>query len=106
MEIFNMHEAKSRLSQLVDKAAKGESVVIAKAGKPVARVVAIDSTNDKKPRRTGFLTGRIQVPDDFDRIGDTEIAQLFGLTTFSQPHSEEPNSGEPPSGQPPSGEPR
>lgn len=73
-----MHEAKSRLSQLVEKAAKGESVVIAKAGVPVARVVAIDSVVNKPTRRLGFLTGHIQVPDDFDRIGEAEIAQLFG----------------------------
>ncbi len=78
METVNMHEAKSRLSQLVDKAAKGETVVIAKAGVPVARVVAIDTVVNKPMCRLGFLTGHIQVPDDFDRISDTEIAPLFG----------------------------
>lgn len=80
-----MHEAKSRLSQLVDKAAKGESVVIAKAGKPVARVVPIDSTSKNLPRRIGFLTGQIQVPDDFDTLGDTEIVQMFGLSYPKEP---------------------
>lgn len=90
-----MHDAKTRLSQLVDKAAKGESVVIAKAGKPVARVVAIDHTNDRKPRRTGFLAGCIEVPEDFDRIGDTEIEQLFGLASASQEILKNPATAEP-----------
>lgn len=79
MEIVNMHEAKSRLSQLVDKAARGETVVIAKAGTPVARVVAVDGLTQNKPCRIGFLNSHIQVPDDFDTLGDTEIAQMFGL---------------------------
>ncbi|MCB1678989.1 MAG: type II toxin-antitoxin system Phd/YefM family antitoxin [Halioglobus sp.] len=78
MEIVNMHEAKTRLSQLVDKAAKGEPVVIARAGKPVARLTAIDSPGPGEQRRTGFLAGQFAVPDDFDRMGDAQIAEMFG----------------------------
>ena len=59
MEIVNMHEAKTRLSQLVDKAAKGEPVVIARAGKPVARVTAIDSPEADQQKRTGLLEGEL-----------------------------------------------
>lgn len=73
-----MHEAKTRLSQLVDKAAKGEPFIIAKAGKPLARVTAIDSPAPGAERRLGFLKGQFQVPEDFDRMGEGEIEQLFG----------------------------
>ena len=73
-----MHEAKTRLSQLVDKVTKGEPFVIAKAGKPVARVTAIDSPEPEEQKRLGFLAGEFTVPDDFDRMGQEEIADLFG----------------------------
>ncbi len=78
MEIVNMHEAKTRLSQLVDKAAKGEPVVIARAGKPVARVTAIDSPEADQQKRTGFLEGEFSIPEDFDRMGEDAIAEMFG----------------------------
>jgi|TARA_R100001143_G_scaffold63200_1_gene68930 prevent-host-death family protein len=77
MDIINMHDAKTRLSQLVDKAAKGEPFIIAKAGKPVARVTAVDAPEAGKVRRLGFLKGQMQVPEDFDRLGETEIADSF-----------------------------
>ena len=79
MATVNIHEAKTQLSRLVDRAAKGESVVIAKAGKPLVRVTAIDAP--AAPRRLGFLEGEIAVPDDFDRMGEGEIAVLFGGDT-------------------------
>ncbi len=72
-----MHEAKTRLSQLVAKVAQGESFVIAKAGKPVAKVTAIDSPESGKQKRLGFLTGQFKIPDDFDRIGHEEIDEMF-----------------------------
>ena len=75
METVNMHEAKTRLSQLV---AKGEPFVIAKAGRPVARVTAIDAPEPSKARRLGFMKGHLSVPEDFDRMGEAEIATLFG----------------------------
>jgi prevent-host-death family protein len=77
MATVNIHEAKTQLSRLVDRAAKGESFVIAKAGKPIVKVTAIDAP--AKPRRLGFLKGEIEVPDDFDRMGEREIAALFGI---------------------------
>lgn len=76
MTTVNIHEAKTHLSKLVDQAAKGESVVIAKAGKPLVKIVAVDAP--AKPRRLGFLAGEIAVPNDFDRMGAAEIASLFG----------------------------
>lgn len=76
METVNIHEAKTQLSKLIDRAARGESFVIAKAGKPLVKVVAIDAPAE--PRRLGFLEGEIAVPDDFDRMGAEEIEALFG----------------------------
>jgi antitoxin (DNA-binding transcriptional repressor) of toxin-antitoxin stability system len=52
--------------------------VIAKAGKPLVKVVPLDAPPSRKMRRLGFMAGRIKVPDDFDRMGEEEIARLFG----------------------------
>ena len=76
MVTVNIHQAKTQLSKLVDRAAKGETCVIAKAGKPLVKVAALDAP--KAPRRLGFLAGEIRVPKDFDRMGDAELAALFG----------------------------
>lgn len=70
-----MRAAKSQLSRLVDQAAKGEPFVIAKRGKPLVKVSAIDVP--EAAQRLGFLAGEIVVPDDFDRMGEPEIATLF-----------------------------
>lgn len=76
MITVNIHEAKTHLSKLIDQAVKGDWFVIAKAGKPLVKVVALDAPAE--PQRLGFLAGEISVPDDFDRMGETEIAALFG----------------------------
>ncbi len=76
MIIVNIHEAKTQLSKLVDQAVKGESFVIAKAGKPLVKVTGLDAP--AAPQRLGFMEGEIAVPKDFDRMGDTEIAAQFG----------------------------
>jgi prevent-host-death family protein len=76
MLTVNIHEAKTQLSKLVDRAAKGEPFVIAKAGKPLVKVVALDAP--KTPRRLGFLKGQFKVPEDFNTMGQAEIAKLFG----------------------------
>ena len=78
MKHVNIHDAKTNLSKLVDQAAKGEPFVIAKAGKPLVKVVPITS-DAPVARRTGFLAGQFEVPDDFDRMGQSEIEQMFGL---------------------------
>ena len=77
MDTVNIHEAKTHLSRLVERAAKGESFVIAKAGKPMVKVVPLDAPEGAQRKRLGFLAGQITVPDDFDRLGDEEIARLF-----------------------------
>jgi len=76
MVTVNMHEAKTQLSRLVDRAAKGEPFVIARAGKPLVKVAALDAP--AKAQRLGFLAGEISVPDDFNRMGESEIEALFG----------------------------
>ena len=76
MVTVNIHEAKTQLSKLVDRAAKGEPFVIAKAGKPLVKVTPLEAPAE--PQRLGFLAGEIAVPEDFDRMGEAEIAALFG----------------------------
>jgi len=78
MRIVNIHEAKTHLSRLIEEAVKGEPFIIAKAGKPVVKVAAIDPSSEVQTRRIGFLSGQFTVPDDFDRMGSKEIEQLFG----------------------------
>jgi prevent-host-death family protein len=78
MRTVNMHEAKTHLSRLVEQAAKGEPFIIAKAGKPLVKVTALEAPAAGQVRRLGFMTGQITVPDDFDRMGRVEIAHLFG----------------------------
>ena len=77
METVNIHEAKTQLSRLVAKAAGGEPFVIAKAGKPLVKVVALNAPEAKPKKRVGFLAGQIKVPDNFDRMFEDEIAQMF-----------------------------
>jgi prevent-host-death family protein len=78
MQTVNIHEAKTHLSRLIEKAAKGESFVIAKAGRPLVKVAPLDAPAAGQVRRLGFMAGRIVVPDDFDRMGTSEIERLFG----------------------------
>ena len=77
VQAINIHEAKTHLSRLVDQAAKGEPFIIAKAGKPLVKVVPLDAPISGQLRRIGFMEGRIQLPDDFDAMGSTEIQRLF-----------------------------
>ena len=69
MRTVNMHEAKTHLSRLVRAAADGEPFIIARAGKPMVKVSAVNASESGATRRTGFLAGRISVPPDFDRMG-------------------------------------
>jgi len=78
VKTVNIHEAKTQLSKLIEGASKGESFVIAKAGKPIVKVTALSAPTDTQVRRLGFMAGQISVPDDFDRMGKNEIEQMFG----------------------------
>ena len=75
METVNVHEAKTNLSRLIDKAAKGEPFVIAKSGRPMVRVEAVENPAPK--RRVGFLEGTFAVPEEFDRMFAGEIREMF-----------------------------
>lgn len=79
MQTINIHEAKTHLSRIVERASRGESFVIAKAGKPMVKVVPLDAPAPSPPKRLGFLAGQVQVPDDFDMMGSAEIEHLFGI---------------------------
>jgi prevent-host-death family protein len=68
MLTVNIHEAKTHLSRLIDQAAKGESFIIAKAGKPLVKVMALTAPEADQVKRLGFMVGQINVPDDFDEI--------------------------------------
>jgi len=77
MKTVNIHEAKTQLSKLIDKASKGEPFVIAKAGKPMVKVTALRTPEGTEVKRLGFMAGQISVPDDFDRMGGSEIERMF-----------------------------
>jgi prevent-host-death family protein len=79
MQTYNIHEAKTHLSRLIERAARGESFVIAKAGKPMVKVTALHAPEPSKMKRIGFMAGEIEVPDDFDQMGSDEIHRMFGL---------------------------
>lgn len=78
MKTVNIHEAKTQLSRLAEQASKGEAFIIARAGKPLVKVMALDAPGPREQRRFGFLAGQIEVPEDFDRMGEDQIQGLFG----------------------------
>ena len=75
MRTVNLHAAKTHLSRLVDQAAAGEEIVIAKAGKPVAKLVPLDRPRAR--RVLGSLQGRLRVPDDFDEPLPEDVLRAF-----------------------------
>ena len=77
MLTVNIHDAKTQLSRLVERAAQGEAFIIAKAGKPKVKVVPLDEVAAGTAQRLGFMAGELAVPDDFDRMGGEEIESLF-----------------------------
>lgn len=74
MKTINMHEAKTHLSKLVEQAVEGEPFIIAKAGKPLVKVVKIEA---EAPKRIGFLEGMYEIPEDFDTMFQDEIREMF-----------------------------
>lgn len=76
MTIVNMHEAKTHLSRLVERVAQGEDVVIAKAGRPVARLVPYEESAE--PRKLGAWKGRVWMADDFDELPPELLAAFEG----------------------------
>jgi prevent-host-death family protein len=80
MKAVNIHEAKTHLSRLVEDAARGKAFIIAKAGKPMVKVIPYTEGEKGENRRLGFMAGEISVPDDFDTLGEERIAEIFGGT--------------------------
>ncbi|WP_166365863.1 type II toxin-antitoxin system Phd/YefM family antitoxin [Pseudomonas akapageensis] len=78
MHTVNIHEAKTHLSRLIDEAVNGEPFVIAKAGKPLVKVMSLNTPAPDHMKRLGFMVGEIKVPADFDQMGSAEIEQMFG----------------------------
>lgn len=74
MQIVNIHEAKTNLSKLIELTQAGQDVVIAKAGKPVAKLVEYKAK--LKPRKLGLWKGKVWISDDFNDE-DPEINKLF-----------------------------
>lgn len=75
MQTINIHEAKTHLSRLVEGVVAGEEIIIAKAGKPMARLVALEKPAGR--RKLGILAGKMVVPDDFDAPLPDELLALF-----------------------------
>ena len=73
MGTFNVHEAKTHFSRLLDRVAQGEEVIIAKSGRPVAKLVRVAA----EPRKPGRLKGRIRISPDFDEPLPEEILAAF-----------------------------
>ncbi len=76
MEIANIHEAKTQLSKLVERALEGEEVIIAHAGKPAVRLVPIRESDT--PRKGGQWKGKVRIAEDFDGLPD-DLARAFGV---------------------------
>ena len=77
MHTVNIHEAKTHLSRLLERVADGEEIVIARAGKAIARLVPLDAM--PKKRQLGLLKGKLNVPDDFDApLTDDELVLFEG----------------------------
>ena len=76
MQTVNIHEAKTQLSRFVDQAAAGEEVIIARAGKPVARLMSLQS-QQTKPRQLGLGKGLFTLPANFDQMSVGDIQSMF-----------------------------
>lgn len=83
METVNMHQAKSQLSRLVERVSAGEEIIIARAGKPVARLAPLEQSG--KPRTPGLLKGKIWISKDFDAPLPDDLLELFEGKTVPRP---------------------
>jgi len=77
MAKINIHEAKTHLSRYVEEAARGKEIVIAKAGKPIARIAPLATA--RIPRKLGLLNGKARIPDDFNApLSEEQLAEFLG----------------------------
>ena len=75
MTQINVHEAKTHLSKILDRVSAGEEIIIAKAGKPVARLVPLSP--DARPRVAGTYRGRVEIADDFEAPLPEDVLDSF-----------------------------
>jgi prevent-host-death family protein len=75
---YNLTDAKARFSEVVDRVAEGDEVIVTRMGKPVARIIAYEA--GQAAQRLGLLEGRIRISDDFDEWPD-DIAEALGIDT-------------------------
>lgn len=75
MDTVDIYEAKTRLSQLVDKAAAGEDIVVSRNGKPLVRITRLEGT--KRPIRFGVLKGKVKIARDFDAPLPDDVLAIF-----------------------------
>jgi prevent-host-death family protein len=73
----SIREAKIQLSKLVNQASRGKPFIITKAGRPLVKVIAVDAIDAPGMRRLGFLVGEIEIPEDFNSMGSSEIGRIF-----------------------------
>ena len=76
MKIANIHEAKTKLSKLIEAALKGEDVVISKAGKPVVKIIPYQPNSE--PRKPGYWRSKVKIADDFDTLPKSIINSFMG----------------------------
>jgi prevent-host-death family protein len=77
MRTYNIHEAKTHLSRLIDEVENGEPFIIAKAGKPKAQVIPIRASKKEAMQRIGFMKGMYKAPDDIKTPFAAEIEEMF-----------------------------
>ncbi|NBJ13689.1 type II toxin-antitoxin system Phd/YefM family antitoxin [Microvirga arsenatis] len=77
MKTASISQAKSQLSRLLEDPAAGEAFAITKTGKPTVKVVPLSAPGTRKVKRISFLSGELTIPDDFDRMGEQDIADRF-----------------------------
>jgi prevent-host-death family protein len=78
MKVANIHEAKTHLSKLIEEVVGGEEVIIAKAGKPLVRLIAFHEPKAPKRRKPGLWKGKVWISPDFDKLPDDLLAALEG----------------------------
>jgi prevent-host-death family protein len=76
VSVVNVHEAKTHLSRLLERVSAGEEIVIAKAGRPVAKLVPY--VESEEPRKMGGWKGRVWIADDFDELPPDLLAAFYG----------------------------
>lgn len=77
MYVANIHEARTHLSRLIERAEAGEETIIARAGKPVARLIAYQESTPPK-RTPGFWKGKLKMSRDFDQLPESTAAAFRG----------------------------